>query len=1267
MSCFYTGDSYISGKGGLPLLTQACLCPAALLAANTTLLENEESLGQQEAPCSSCTRGLAIGPRGSEVFTSTCRSQLLCGLLCIGLPIVYNANLIQRQRIRDKYKLRPPGAISELAAGCCYPCSLFHSHIYLLELQDKENSNEFFLRQSVANGKKGPLNAGLAHSRRLQEADSREARAIGIPLVLDDLDKLPDAAAAVVTVADRPAPAPPTRTRETSTARSLSFSTAMDPAPTEASTPGVVRPTGGRRESIGHSGGESGNREQKEARANSEEQHHEDEVLGPEAREEQVVVLFQRDRAPHPAAARRAEPSQASSGASSGSPGAVSRGRAASNSIPPPEETDSPNMRRTPGATTSCGASSAAASAVDSGLGDSANFPPAALPLALVVPAQPAATPQPPQFAVPPAFKPPDSADSEVMAAWMQGPKLSHLLSPNPSGQTLAQEECGSTCPPVEPSHTPCSLRVAHPNGTAVTGSVASLFSLNLDTSSPHISKLGPTQPAVTPPPVPSVTPPGLQNMQRDAMRDSDASPRQDQHRHLGAAATAMRTGDRNNDSGSSTAGPAGQQTVDTITSSKLSAMIDMAMLSGVGSSAAMGNLQHQQHGDVAPTWDTLRGSMLHGSVMATIAEGEDGTAPCATAAQVGASQQLHSSRAGQMRDSAGPSGRVAAALAAGRPGQSAGERRSIRGGLRGSSMALSAAAAAAAGASGSRPPAGSRSGSLAKQAAVRASIASSGVAQQGRKSAAMLADSGAGSSNKGARASSHLHASTSGAAAVQQQPQRSVGRSSNGALLAAPGAAAGPGVRSNRYAPRSSGAAAHGVGNSADNFSQGSSASSGGAGGAPQSSNGSGATVAGSEDALTCASSANSPAGAAPVPMQAAYASTAGARAFGVGAAPAAADEGDDFCNLASIRPTLLDGPEMQHLKDVLRAAGEPPPLQQPHAPAAVAVSGAPQADRASLTGPTTAAVATMAAAGAGPGGRYAPPHGVVDAGGYLSVDPGLAERYAAAINRGLSGGKQQSSGGCGGATSEEASSAIDGPVSSDEASAGATVRVLHRPVGSCVSAGESSASAAVGLGFSGAVAAAAASPAGPAASASTTSRAPAASASTAALMQSGRAGSATPGALPPMGSVNMSVAEQSMSGLSNGNDNPYSDTADSASMSTSVHRQQCYVNWMAQSQMSVDTADSRVLSRAVGGQGQGHRSSMAPGRASRIPGPTTSHSVSQHAGSRFTGPASSLAGQPVEEEEYDEGCSSTDEAVAPVGVLGRVGITAGAGTGRY
>lgn len=359
-------------------------------------------------------------------------------------------------------------------------------------------------------GKKGPLNAGLAHSRRLQEADSREARAIGIPLVLDDLDKLPDAAAAVVTVADRPAPAPPTRTRETSTARSLSFSTAMDPAPTEASTPGVVRPTGGRRESIGHSGGESGNREQKEARANSEEQHHEDEVLGPEAREEQVVVLFQRDRAPHPAAARRAEPSQASSGASSGSPGAVSRGSeyrywnpspnaetrviehyaaprtrtqrfsnaqvhmtskvkelleylptlslrsprgdvqqnaqvlyqhastpnphfaalrlpgpalgagAASNSIPPPEETDSPNMRRTPGATTSCGASSAAASAVDSGLGDSANFPPAALPLALVVPAQPAATPQPPQFAVPPAFKPPDSADSEVMAAWMQ-------------------------------------------------------------------------------------------------------------------------------------------------------------------------------------------------------------------------------------------------------------------------------------------------------------------------------------------------------------------------------------------------------------------------------------------------------------------------------------------------------------------------------------------------------------------------------------------------------------------------------------------------------------------------------------------------------------------------------------------------------------------------------------------------------------------------------------------------------------------------------
>ncbi len=174
-------------------------------------------------------------------------------------------------------------------------------------------------------GKKGPLNAGLAHSRRLQEADSREARAIGMPLIPDDLDKLPAAAAAVVTVAGRPAPAPPAHTRETSTARSLSFSTAMDPEPTEASTPGVVRPTGGQQESAGNSR-ESGNREQKGACANSEEQHHEDEVLGPEAREEQVVVLFQRDRAPHPAAARRAEASQASSGASSTSPGAVSRG-----------------------------------------------------------------------------------------------------------------------------------------------------------------------------------------------------------------------------------------------------------------------------------------------------------------------------------------------------------------------------------------------------------------------------------------------------------------------------------------------------------------------------------------------------------------------------------------------------------------------------------------------------------------------------------------------------------------------------------------------------------------------------------------------------------------------------------------------------------------------------------------------------------------------------------------------------------------------------
>jgi hypothetical protein len=96
-------------------------------------------------------------------------------------------------------------------------------------------------------------------------------------------------------------------------------------------------------------------------------------------------------------------------------------------SIPPVEYTDSPRMggggAASAGAapTTSFAASSASRHSsghhdddAESALTDSASFPvPAALPISAMVR-------EPPTFAVPPTLKPPDSMDSEVVAAWMQ-------------------------------------------------------------------------------------------------------------------------------------------------------------------------------------------------------------------------------------------------------------------------------------------------------------------------------------------------------------------------------------------------------------------------------------------------------------------------------------------------------------------------------------------------------------------------------------------------------------------------------------------------------------------------------------------------------------------------------------------------------------------------------------------------------------------------------------------------------------------------------
>ncbi|GIL97899.1 hypothetical protein Vretimale_3480 [Volvox reticuliferus] len=166
LSCFSYVDPTNYERVGVKLVLQACVCPAAVLAANVSLLDGEDD--PTHAHGIPCADTFAIGPRGLEEYHRMCRSQLACGLVCMGLPVVYTENLIQRQRIRSKYGLRDATSLSEIGAGCCYPCSIFQSHTLLYVSTHRPSKP-----RAGAHASQGPLSGALRAMHRTTSTSKR--------------------------------------------------------------------------------------------------------------------------------------------------------------------------------------------------------------------------------------------------------------------------------------------------------------------------------------------------------------------------------------------------------------------------------------------------------------------------------------------------------------------------------------------------------------------------------------------------------------------------------------------------------------------------------------------------------------------------------------------------------------------------------------------------------------------------------------------------------------------------------------------------------------------------------------------------------------------------------------------------------------------------------------------------------------------------------------------------------------------------------------
>ncbi|PNW74732.1 hypothetical protein CHLRE_12g512450v5 [Chlamydomonas reinhardtii] len=1090
LACLGYEDPTNYDKVGGRLFAQACCCPATLVAANTSLLEGEEADGAAgNIPCSS---GLSIGPKGAEAYGGVCRSQIICGLLCLGAPVLYTENVILRQRIRQKYGLRHSSSCAEMAANCCYPCTLVQAHTLLRERQFQEANA---LRHSISKDVHGPLEAAMRAMRRTAANDVARNQAVN---------------------ADQRRSAQVPHRPEKDAATSVGVVPADDAALARDTQRGAAAAASG-----------GGADELKESLSFTAHAH--THASGEETPDK--VTLFGRER---PAPTRQLPAASASSASGS-----------RSTSIPPVEYTDSPRMGGGGGASTGAAATTsfAASSAshdtsahhhdAESALTDSASFPvPAALPIPTMVR-------EPPTFAVPPTLKPPDSMDSEVVAAWMQGPKLTHLSQ---SLQRPAQPETSRNGPAAAPAG---SSRAGAHHPTTSVGSDASLFSIALDPPSLHASPM-PLMPgshgsraaaatAISPVVVASSTasPPEADSLPPLTRLPGPTS--------IGGSSDGTGRG--------SSSGGGG---LDTITSSKLSAMIDREMLNG-GSSGG-GSTAGPTPSQSAVFRDS---TAFRHSVMAPIAEEEAAVAGGTT----GASTPSASVTALPLPPSAALTDSVVlgASVALGHGGMAAAAPPARNSTQQRTSQQRGSSAAPSSGMGGLRaggPAAasrGSRGGAAGPNVAVAAgSAALTSLSRMGSENGSGGGAAPGGGNNRRSGPSSLQRRATGGSSSSLAPARASVAQPR--ASVAKPdGVSAGSSANVSR---RTTVATGDGMGASGDNFS----------------------------------SLHTQP----PPPPHQPYLHH-----------PAADGLDDDAVNLASIRPSFIDAPNMEQFKSALRAAGERADASMaaaaPVAPAGVRSSGLTQTPPPPAAA-TAAATATASRSSSRLGGAVAVVGHIPPASAGSCRYGGAAAAPAAAMYASYCGeGPSHESGDHDSALEDEASSAMDGPVSSAEASSATA--------SSTVAGGNAAAARRGGS--------AAAAKAAPQASSSSSSRASGATAmdgdasvSVAVLRPTGLAvgasaaasvacgvGGPQPATSPSADVSALSASRQSASGLSNGDPGagtygpgPYDSTADSA-VAVSQQRKQTWMNWMTQSYMSggvgSDAGSSRVMRSGLGRPG--------------------------------------------------------------------------------
>ncbi|GFR44901.1 hypothetical protein Agub_g6246 [Astrephomene gubernaculifera] len=982
LSCFQYEDPATLERVGLKLLAQACICPAAVLAANVSLMEGEGAGSRpHNIPFSD---GLVIGPKGAMVYSSTCRSQIVCGPFCMGLPVLCMENLLHRQRIRDKYGLQRPSSFLEVGAGFCYPCSLYETHTFLRDIKYQQ----MIMQQRSGNDDaQGPLETAMRAMKRTARSKGtiagQDSNSVAVPQSPSAAVIEPNAVTANSGVAKEGDAAPAALQP-----MSPSFS-AQGPENAEMPTDSV---------------GETPNR---------------------------VVTLYGREQVSN----RRAQACMPTASASS----AESRSTPAS-SIPPPEVTDSPRMRR--GAQTTSSSASRQDDA-ESALADSASFPvPSALPL-------PAMVRDPPTFAVPPALKPPDSTDPEVMEAWMQGPKLTHLSQSLQSRGEGSQIQQDSRPRPAAPTRS---------------GSEASLFSIALEPTDKHLS--------------PAKQPNG---------------PQAHTARIAGTSAVATHA---------ATEGPGSSRELQgTITSSTLSVMIDQAMLNGSAGSTTRGSggagSVPPDSSDPAAFWTGYRQTAM---TPIAEAEAEDAVSMQSNPAERSSRRQDGSTAAlGDTQcdnDSACSSQRPEPIVS-----------RNAQRGLR-SSGAPSVRTSGSAGSSGSVPATVTGVNAVALTALARMGSDSGGV---------VSACNGRGS---GPRIGNNKQNTFPGLQRRAAAPMLTVGRAA-GASLRAQAAAKG------LEQPSASGGTEDDMGASADNFTQG-----------------------GAAFQENVASSPAPPLSQCTPPSAVS------------GHSPCTYGDGDDEVNLASIRPSFIDAPELQHFKQVLRVAGEevdtqpapatlarPPPVAGPNTTTALANAGSA---RLVTLAPAVGSLSQRVG-----GGRYGSRPAIPPPAAFQAYAPVVAAQEASYCADGPSQDDTD------GVLSEEASSAIDGPVSSADVSPASGGQRAHPATRGVTPRERFPASAGGDATVSVAVTPAGAPPPCTAGEPEVTPNAACTSAS-------------------KHSASGLSVAESNVA---------YDSTADSVAISQ--HRQKHWINWMAQSGVSVGTS---VGLSVRPGYGKTARGSKAP-----------------------------------------------------------------------